>query len=111
MRILEGLTSGEAPGAPVVTMPATRAANRAARLVGLLGVPPLLLDSERSRSDAAGASVTSATTLGMGLVLIKSARSSPSAFSPSVSHFSILAAMLSVSCVPEAPRKWPHSSK
>ena len=106
---LDGLTSGDAPGAPA-TMPATRAATRADRLKGLLGVSALLSDA-RSDAAGAGASVTSATTGGMGLALIKVARSSPSAFSPSVSHISILAAILSVSCVPDAPKKCPHSSK
>ena len=108
---MDGLTSGDAPGA-VATMPDTRAASRAARFIGLLGVGvSALLSDARSDAGGAGASVTSATTGGMGLALIKVARSSPSAFSPSVSHISMLAAILSVSCVPAAPRKCPHSSK
>ena len=108
---MDGLTAGDASGA-VATMPDTRAASRAARFIGLLGVGvSALLSDARSDAGGAGASVTSATTGGMGLALIKAARSSPSAFSPSVSHISMLAAILSVSCVPAAPRKCPHSSK
>ena len=107
LRLKEGLATA-----------ATRAANRAARLpTGLLWVAAALLSDDRSDAVGTGAFVASATTgaaglgLGTGLAFIKAARSSPSAFSPSVSHLSMLAAMLSVSCVPDAPRKCPHSSK
>ena len=104
LRLKEGLATA-----------ATRAANRAARLP--TGLPWVAAPLSDDRSDAAGtgAFVASATTgaagLGTGLAFIKAARSSPSAFSPSVSHLSMLAAILSVSCDPDAPRKSPHSSK